>query len=93
MYQFHNYGLYVNADELALLVDSFDKDGDREIDYDEFSKLMKTRMEENIRARELIKIFKLYTFTMNGLISIPQIHVVLTYIGLPLRIDDIMNLI
>lgn len=44
----------LKIDELAMIVDNFDQDGDREIDFDEFSKMMKIRMDENLLVKEII---------------------------------------
>ena len=56
----HNFGLKPTATELDEIVADIDKDGDGEIDYTEFLRLMAYKLKDAKTEQELMEAFKVF---------------------------------
>lgn len=52
--------------EIEAMIKEIDQDGNGEIDFDEFCKLMVKQMEANEPAEELVEVFRIFDKDCNG---------------------------
>ena len=86
-------GINLNKNELKIMMKKVDKDGNGDIDFDEFKDLMTEKMNERNPEEELRKSFRLYDSDDTGKITFKNLRETANELGEDLTDDEIWSMI
>ena len=86
-------GINLNKSELKIMMQKVDKDGNGDIDFDEFKALMTEKMNERNPEEELRKSFRLYDSDDTGKITFKNLRETANELGEDLTDDEILSMI
>ena len=79
--------------EIEAMINEIDQDGNGEIDFEEFCKLMVKQMEANEPAEELVEVFRIFDKDCNGQIDWYDLGVAFKECGERVSDEDLKEMI
>lgn len=86
-------GLHPTPDELTEIVNDIDKDGDGDIDFSEFLRLMSTKLKDAQTEEELLEAFKVFDTKGKQRFGEPELAEICKRLKCDFRPDEIKEMI
>ncbi|GFP91414.1 calmodulin-2/4 [Phtheirospermum japonicum] len=86
-----NLGEKLTDEEVNEMICEADVDGDAQINYKEFVKLMARKMKDTDSEEELKEAFRVFDKDQNGFISAAELHHVMTNLGEKLTDEEVRD--
>merc|ERR1719150_600102 len=73
-----SFGQVLNESEAKIMIDKYDTNGDKKIDFGEFLEMMASKIQDTESEKEIQKAFKVFDKDRDGFISLAELRYVMS---------------